>query len=79
MRSRTKIPTESLKVPNRAVVNKAAYPALECSVQQVEEVEIVLKILPIFGCTIVLNCCLAQLSTFSTEQAATIRCFTRYW
>ncbi|XP_012478644.1 protein NRT1/ PTR FAMILY 4.6 [Gossypium raimondii] len=66
------IPTESLKVLNRAAVNKPAYPALECSVQQVEEVKIVLKIFPIFACTIVLNCCLAQLSTFSVEQAATM-------
>ncbi|XWS69772.1 hypothetical protein CRYUN_Cryun04dG0207300 [Craigia yunnanensis] len=66
------IPTESVKFLNRAVVNKPAHPALECSVQQVEEVKIVLKILPIFACTIVLNCCLAQLSTFSVEQAATM-------
>ncbi|MBA0563404.1 hypothetical protein Golob_008384, partial [Gossypium lobatum] len=66
------IPTKSLKFINRAVENKPAYPALECSVQQVEEVKIVLKILPIFACTIILNCCLAQLSTFSVEQAATM-------
>ncbi|XWS64312.1 hypothetical protein CRYUN_Cryun06bG0175400 [Craigia yunnanensis] len=66
------IPTESLKFLNRAVVNEPAHPALECSVQQVEEVKIVLKIFPIFACTIVLNCCLAQLSTFSVEQAATM-------
>ncbi|OMO90283.1 Proton-dependent oligopeptide transporter family [Corchorus capsularis] len=66
------IPTESLKFLNRAVENKPAHPALECSVQQVEEVKIVLKILPIFACTVVLNCCLAQLSTFSVEQAATM-------
>ncbi|KAG4116453.1 hypothetical protein ERO13_D12G170500v2 [Gossypium hirsutum] len=66
------IPTKSLKFINRAVENKPAYPALECSVQQVEEVKIVLKMLPIFACTIILNCCLAQLSTFSVEQAATM-------
>ncbi|XVF43049.1 hypothetical protein PTKIN_Ptkin02bG0009700 [Pterospermum kingtungense] len=65
-------PTKSLRFLNRAVVNTPAHPALECSVQQVEEVKIVLKILPIFACTIVLNCCLAQLSTFSVEQAATM-------
>lgn len=34
--------------------------------------KIVLKVLPIFGCTIMLNCCLAQLSTFSVQQAATM-------
>ncbi|KAK8993803.1 hypothetical protein V6N11_008021 [Hibiscus sabdariffa] len=66
------IPISSLKFINRAVVGKPTYPALECSVQQVEEVKVVLKILPIFACTIVLNCCLAQLSTFSVEQAATM-------
>ncbi|XVE85934.1 hypothetical protein DITRI_Ditri17bG0131700 [Diplodiscus trichospermus] len=66
------IPTDSLKFLNRAVVNKPAHAALECSLQQVEEGKIVLKMLPIFACTIVLNCCLAQLSTFSVEQAATM-------
>ncbi|TYI46053.1 hypothetical protein E1A91_D13G079400v1 [Gossypium mustelinum] len=66
------IPTQSLKFLNRAVVNKPAHPALECTVNQVEDVKIVLKILPIFACTIVLNCCLAQLSTFSVEQAASM-------
>ncbi|GFZ17528.1 nitrate transporter 1:2 [Actinidia rufa] len=38
----------------------------------VKEVKIVLKILPIFMSTIMLNCCLAQLSTFSVQQAATM-------
>ncbi|XP_051144410.1 protein NRT1/ PTR FAMILY 4.6-like [Andrographis paniculata] len=65
-------PSESLKFLNRAVVNKPALDMLKCSVQQLEEVKIVLKILPIFACTIMLNCCLAQLSTFSVQQAATM-------
>lgn len=65
-------PTECLKFLNRALVNKPVHPVLECTVQQVEEVKIVIKILPIFGCTIMLNCCLAQLSTFSVQQAATM-------
>ncbi|EFH65002.1 ATNRT1:2 [Arabidopsis lyrata subsp. lyrata] len=34
--------------------------------------EVVLKMLPIFACTIMLNCCLAQLSTFSVQQAASM-------
>lgn len=59
-------PSQSLKFLNRAVANS------KCSVEQVEEVKIVLKVLPIFACTIVLNCCLAQLSTFSVQQAATM-------
>ncbi|GFY88412.1 nitrate transporter 1:2 [Actinidia rufa] len=64
--------TESLKFLNRAVVNKPVHISLDCSPQQVDEVKIVLKILPIFACTIMLNCCLAQLSTFSVQQAATM-------
>ncbi|KAK6139294.1 hypothetical protein DH2020_026972 [Rehmannia glutinosa] len=65
-------PSQSLKFLNRAVINKPACAILKCSVQQVEEVKVVLKILPIFACTIILNCCLAQLSTFSVQQAATM-------
>lgn len=65
-------PSQSLKFLNRAVVNKPACNMLKCSVQELEEVKIVLKVLPIFACTIMLNCCLAQLSTFSVQQAATM-------
>lgn len=65
-------PTESLKFFNRAVVTNPVHSSLSCSVEQVEDVKIVLKILPIFACTIMLNCCLAQLSTFSVQQAATM-------
>ncbi|CAK9168669.1 unnamed protein product [Ilex paraguariensis] len=61
----------NLKFLNRAVINKPAHPLLDCSVSQVEDVKTVLKILPIFMSTIMLNCCLAQLSTFSVQQAAT--------
>ncbi|MED6110224.1 hypothetical protein PIB30_041028 [Stylosanthes scabra] len=62
-------PTDSLRFLNKAVSNSSS---LQCTVQQVEDVKIVLKVLPIFACTIMLNCCLAQLSTFSVEQAATM-------
>ncbi|XP_022861429.1 protein NRT1/ PTR FAMILY 4.6-like [Olea europaea var. sylvestris] len=65
-------PSRSLKFLNRAVVNIPAFDALKCSVQQVEDVKIVIRILPIFICTFMLNCCLAQLSTFSVQQAATM-------
>ncbi|XP_050236426.1 protein NRT1/ PTR FAMILY 4.6-like [Mercurialis annua] len=68
----TETATKSFSCLNRAVVKMPLHSALECTVQQVEEVKIVLKILPIFGCTIMLNCCLAQLSTFSVQQAATM-------
>ncbi|KAL2484576.1 Protein NRT1/PTR FAMILY 4.6 [Abeliophyllum distichum] len=65
-------PSQSLKFLNRAVINKPTFNTLKCSVQQVEEVKIVIKTLPIFICTVMLNCCLAQLSTFSVQQAATM-------
>ncbi|XP_073032714.1 protein NRT1/ PTR FAMILY 4.6-like isoform X2 [Primulina eburnea] len=65
-------PSECLKFLNRAAVNVPACDVLKCSAQQVEEVKIVMKVLPIFACTIMLNCCLAQLSTFSVQQAATM-------
>ncbi|CAJ1939934.1 unnamed protein product [Sphenostylis stenocarpa] len=65
-------PTETLKFLNRAVEKNPKYSSLECTVEQVEDVKIVLKGLPMFACTIMLNCCLAQLNTFSVEQAATM-------
>ncbi|GER55941.1 major facilitator superfamily protein [Striga asiatica] len=65
-------PSESLRFLNRAVTNNPALPFLKCSVKDLEEVKIVLKILPTFACTIILNTCLAQLSTFSVQQAATM-------
>ncbi|KAI9111357.1 hypothetical protein K1719_017047 [Acacia pycnantha] len=68
----TEMPTDTLKFLNNSIANKPVHSSLECTVQQVEDVKIVLKVLPIFACTIMLNCCLAQLSTFSVEQAATM-------
>ncbi|PIN17022.1 H+/oligopeptide symporter [Handroanthus impetiginosus] len=65
-------PSQSLKFLNRSVINEPAFSILKCSVQELEDVKIVIKILPIFACTIMLNCCLAQLSTFSVQQAATM-------
>lgn len=62
----------SLSFLNRAVTSKPIHRSLECSVQQVEDVKVVLKLLPVFACTIILNCCLAQLSTFSVQQASTM-------
>ncbi|KDO76043.1 hypothetical protein CISIN_1g008106mg [Citrus sinensis] len=65
-------PTEDIKFLNRALRNNPAYPIVQCTVKEVEEVKIVVKIFPIFMSTIMLNCCLAQLSTFSVQQAATM-------
>ncbi|KAK4791649.1 hypothetical protein SAY86_032062 [Trapa natans] len=64
--------SESLRFLNRAVVEKPVHASLLCEAQQVEDVKAVIKVLPIFACTIMLNCCLAQLSTFSVQQAATM-------
>ncbi|KAK7388979.1 hypothetical protein VNO78_23810 [Psophocarpus tetragonolobus] len=63
--------TGNLKFLNKAVM-EPVHPMLECSVKEVEEVKIVTGILPIFMSTIMLNCCLAQLSTFSVQQSATM-------
>ncbi|KAJ0988946.1 hypothetical protein J5N97_007302 [Dioscorea zingiberensis] len=38
------------------------------SIEQVEEARSFLRLLPIFGSTIMMNCCLAQLQTFSVQQ-----------
>ncbi|XXG42215.1 hypothetical protein AAC387_Pa01g2542 [Persea americana] len=64
--------TNSLTLLNRAVTSKPIWQGLQCSIEQVEEVKRVIRILPIFASTIMLNCCLAQLSTFSVQQAATM-------
>ncbi|KAK9675789.1 hypothetical protein RND81_11G031000 [Saponaria officinalis] len=64
--------TQSFKFLNRAVNNTPVYTALKCTTKQVEEVKVVLKLFPIFASTIILNCCLAQLSTFSVQQAASM-------
>lgn len=71
-----KEPSQTLTVHlgflNRAAIKNPSYPMLQCTVSQVESVKTVIKILPIFMSTIILNSCLAQLSTFSVQQAATM-------
>lgn len=66
------IPTQGLEFLNKAAMNDPNHPELKCTVKQVEEAKVVVKIFPIFTSTIMLNCCLAQLSTFSVQQAATM-------
>ncbi|GAB4847439.1 hypothetical protein Ancab_026496 [Ancistrocladus abbreviatus] len=41
-----------------------------CTVSQVEQVKILISLLPIFACTIVFNTILAQLQTFSVQQGS---------
>ncbi|XP_058213626.1 protein NRT1/ PTR FAMILY 4.5-like [Rhododendron vialii] len=43
-----------------------------CRVTQVENAKIILGVLPIFCCAIVMTLCLAQLQTFSIQQAVTM-------
>ncbi|CAI9087860.1 OLC1v1022044C2 [Oldenlandia corymbosa var. corymbosa] len=43
-----------------------------CRVTQVENAKIMLRILPIFCCTIMMTVCLAQLQTFFVEQGTTM-------
>ncbi|KAK1369849.1 hypothetical protein POM88_035941 [Heracleum sosnowskyi] len=43
-----------------------------CTVTQVEEAKIVVRMLPIIGSTIFLNTCLAQLQTFTVQQPNTL-------
>lgn len=43
-----------------------------CTVTQVEQVKILISVLPIFACTIIFNTILAQLQTFSVQQGSTM-------
>ncbi|KAI3953949.1 hypothetical protein MKW98_017773 [Papaver atlanticum] len=64
--------TGGLEFLHIAITETPIHPSLDCSVTQVEEVKIVIRIFPIFASTFMLNSCLAQLSTFSVQQAATM-------
>ncbi|CAN6442350.1 unnamed protein product [Victoria cruziana] len=61
---------DSLRFLNRATLARSPIPASTAG--EVEDVKTVVRIVPIFASTIMLNCCLAQLSTFSVQQAATM-------
>lgn len=41
-----------------------------CTVGQVEQVKIIISVIPIFACTIIFNTILAQLQTFSVQQGS---------
>ncbi|XVF63461.1 hypothetical protein PTKIN_Ptkin09bG0088600 [Pterospermum kingtungense] len=43
-----------------------------CTVTQVEQVKIIISVVPIFACTIIFNTILAQLQTFSVQQGTTM-------
>ncbi|KAL8482338.1 hypothetical protein ACS0TY_028492 [Phlomoides rotata] len=46
-----------------------------CSVSQVEQVKILLSLVPIFACTIIFNTILAQLQTFSVTQGTNMNTY----
>lgn len=41
-----------------------------CTVAQVEQVKVIISVIPIFACTIIFNTVLAQLQTFSVQQGS---------
>ena len=43
-----------------------------CSKAEVEQVKVILSVIPIFACTIIFNTVLAQLQTFSVEQGSSM-------
>lgn len=61
----------SIRDPNSSGTGQES-PWRLCPVTQVEEVKIIVRVLPIFASTIMMNCCIAQLQTFSVRQATTM-------
>ncbi|WOL14272.1 protein NRT1/ PTR FAMILY 4.4-like [Canna indica] len=43
-----------------------------CTVAEVEQVKILISVIPVFACTIIFNTILAQLQTFSVQQGSTM-------
>lgn len=43
-----------------------------CTINQVEQVKILITVIPIFACTIIFNTTLAQLQTFSVQQGSSM-------
>ncbi|KAK4424451.1 protein NRT1/ PTR FAMILY 4.3 [Sesamum alatum] len=71
-------PTERFRFLNKACIkvqdgnNQKESPWRLCSVSQVEQVKILISIIPIFASTIVFNTILAQLQTFSVQQGSSM-------
>ncbi|KAK4489987.1 hypothetical protein RD792_000641 [Penstemon davidsonii] len=67
----TLIHTEKFKFLDKACIkiqSQTETPWNLCTVSQVEQVKILLSLIPIFACTIIFNTILAQLQTFSVQQ-----------
>ncbi|KAI3448380.1 hypothetical protein Pfo_005045 [Paulownia fortunei] len=71
-------PSERFRFLNKACLkvqggnNQKESPWRLCTVNQVEQVKILISVLPIFACTIVFNTILAQLQTFSVQQGSSM-------
>ncbi|XP_022861411.1 protein NRT1/ PTR FAMILY 4.3-like [Olea europaea var. sylvestris] len=66
-------PSERFRFLNKACIkveDGKESPWRLCTVNQVEQVKILLSVIPIFACTIVFNTILAQLQTFSVQQGS---------
>ncbi|KAJ8531635.1 hypothetical protein K7X08_034129 [Anisodus acutangulus] len=59
-----------IKIQNGS--SKSESPWRLCTVSQVEQVKILISVIPIFACTIIFNTILAQLQTFSVQQGTTM-------
>ncbi|XP_022985329.1 protein NRT1/ PTR FAMILY 4.3-like isoform X1 [Cucurbita maxima] len=69
------IPTQKFRFLNKACIKNQDEAAKEspwrlCTPNQVEQVKILVSVVPIFACTIVFNTILAQLQTFSVQQGS---------
>ncbi|XP_074579761.1 protein NRT1/ PTR FAMILY 4.4-like [Curcuma longa] len=52
--------------------NKVESPWRLCTMAEVEQVKVILSVIPIFACTIIFNTILAQLQTFSVQQGSSM-------
>lgn len=57
-----------IQVPEDSNTKESSW--TQCSVAQVEQVKVILSVMPIFACTIIFNTILAQLQTFSVQQGS---------
>ncbi|KOM53627.1 hypothetical protein LR48_Vigan09g228600 [Vigna angularis] len=62
----------AIQVKHDVESEKPPSPWKLCRVTQVENAKIVVSMIPIFGCTIIMTLCLAQLQTFSIQQGYTM-------
>ncbi|EEF52469.1 nitrate transporter, putative [Ricinus communis] len=64
--------TNQFRFLDRAAIVRTDHGASLCTVTQVEETKILLRMLPIILSTVFMNTCLAQLQTFTVQQSTTM-------